>query len=453
MKKTSTLLSLLAFSLFGFAQAPTTGAPDPTDADTNVISLFSGAYTNVAVSTWRTDWSGGQLTDTTIDGNDMKKYYNMGVAGIETTGANLIDASEMTHINLDLWTADANLYKLKIVDFGADGIYSPANMGGDDSEHEVVFGTGDNKNEWINYQIPLTFFTGLTSKSHIAQFILVAEPFGTSTIYVDNIYFSKKPADAVPTTAASDPMEDSANVISMFCDKFTDVTVDTWKTPWSYATLEDIQIDGNNVKKYSAVAVIGVEAVGANLIDASEMDYFHISVFSPTFSAFKIKFVDWGADGAYAGGDDTEHELTFDGPAKGEWINYKIPMSDFTNLTNRNKLAQFIFVTETRGIPTLYVDNVYFSKDAAGSVSDAAGSGIRVYPNPATSLLNIDLSKGNFGIETVEIADIHGRTVQTTEVNSNQSALEINVQSLQSGVYFVNLKSNGAIYTQRIIIE
>ncbi|MCB9245047.1 MAG: T9SS type A sorting domain-containing protein [Flavobacteriales bacterium] len=453
MKKTVTLFSLMALASMGFAQAPTTGAPDPMDADSNVISLFSGAYTNVGVNSWRTDWSSGKLTDTTIDGNAMKKYYDMGVVGIETTGANLIDASEMTHINFDLWTSDASVFKIKLVDFGADGIYSPANMGGDDSEHELVLGTNDNKNEWINYQIPLTFFTGLTGKAHMAQYILVAEPFGTATVYIDNIYFSKRPADAMPTAAAADPTADAADVISMFCDKYTDVTVDTWRTPWSTATLEDIQIDGNNVKKYSAVGVIGVEAVGANLIDASEMDYFHISVFSPTFSAFKVKLVDWGADGGYAGGDDTEHELTFDAPAKGEWIDYKIAMSDFTGLTNRSKLAQFIFVAETRGIPTVYIDNVYFSKDATGSVSDAAQKGIRVYPNPATSTLNIDLNSFSAGIAKVEICDIHGRTVRTEDLGADQLTHSLDVSELKSGIYFVNMKSDGNIFTQRIVIE
>jgi hypothetical protein len=247
MKKTLTILGLSVLMSSAFAQAPTTGAPDPTADAADVISLFSGPYTNVAVNSWRTDWSSGVLTDTTIDGNDMKRYSSMGVAGIETTGANMIDASGMTHFNIDLWTSNATIFKLKLVDFGADGVYSPASAGGDDTEHELVFGIGDNKEKWISYNIPLTLFTGLAATSNMAQFILVAEPFGTAEIYVDNIYFSNTP-EAMPTTGAADPTDESADVISMFSDVYEDVAVNTWRTDWSSATLTEMDIDGNNVK-------------------------------------------------------------------------------------------------------------------------------------------------------------------------------------------------------------
>ncbi|MEN9345745.1 MAG: hypothetical protein RLZZ60_1214, partial [Bacteroidota bacterium] len=40
-----------------FAQTPSSAAPTPTSLAANVISLFSNAYTNVNVDTWRTSWS------------------------------------------------------------------------------------------------------------------------------------------------------------------------------------------------------------------------------------------------------------------------------------------------------------------------------------------------------------------------------------------------------------
>jgi len=452
MKKTFTLLSLLAIAGLGFAQAPTTGAPDPTADAAYVISLFSGVYTDVAVNTWRTDWSGGQLTDTTIDGNDMKRYSAMGVAGIETVGGNLIDASVMTHFNIDFWSANATVFKIKLVDFGADGVYSPANQGGDDSEHEYVFNTKDNPSEWISYHIPLSFFSGLTGTAHMAQYILVAEPFGSAEIYIDNVYFSNNGPMAEPTTAAADPTDDAADVISMFSDMYTDVTVDTWRTPWSAATLEDIMIGSNNVKKYSGVDVIGIEAVGANLIDASEMDYFNVDIWSADFSKFKIKLVDWGNDGAYDGGDDTEHELTFDNPETGKWVKYRIPMSDFTGLTNRDKLAQFILVAETRGIPTVYVDNMYFSKEVTGNVETASLNGIRMFPNPAQSVLNIDLQNATSDISSVEIRDLQGRVVMTRNIE-NDLQHSVDISLISSGIYVAILKGPEANFTQKIIIE
>lgn len=163
---------------------PTAAAPTPTLAAANVISMFSDAYTVVAVDTWRTDWSDAILEDVTIAGNAAKKYSALNFVGIETTTAP-IDASEMTHFHTDIWTGNATEFKIKLVDFGANGAYDG---GGDDVEHEIVI-ANPTQSEWVSLDIPLSQFTGLTTKSHIAQLIYSAAPAGSATVYVDNIYF------------------------------------------------------------------------------------------------------------------------------------------------------------------------------------------------------------------------------------------------------------------------
>ncbi len=55
-----------------------------------------------------------------------------------------------------------------------------------------------------------------------------------------------------------------------------------------------------------------------------------------------MKLVDFGADGAYGGGDDTEHEIIYSAPATETWISYDIPLTDFTGLVNTDHLAQLI---------------------------------------------------------------------------------------------------------------
>ena len=66
------------------AQTPTSAAPTPTSLSANVISLFSNAYTNVNVDTWRTVWSNATLEEILIQGNETKKYSNLDFVGIET---------------------------------------------------------------------------------------------------------------------------------------------------------------------------------------------------------------------------------------------------------------------------------------------------------------------------------------------------------------------------------
>ena len=162
---------------------PTVAAPTPTLPAANVISLFSGAYSNVPVDTWRTSWSSATFADVTVAGNATKEYSNLDFVGIETVN-NQINASAMTSVHLDVWSANFTSFSIKLVDFGADGAFG----GGDDKEHQLNF-PAPLQNQWISYDIPLASFTGLTTRQHLAQYILVAQPSGSAKVYVDNFYF------------------------------------------------------------------------------------------------------------------------------------------------------------------------------------------------------------------------------------------------------------------------
>lgn len=355
MKKITQTIFLLICS-FGFAQAPTDAPPVPSRDAANVISMFSNAYTNVGVDTWKTDWSAAALEDVSIAGNDLKKYTNLSFVGIETVGPNLIDAGDMIYFHVDIWTPNMTTFRIKLVDFGADGVFE----GTDNSEHEIAF-ESPAQNTWVSYDIPLANFTGLASKEHIAQLIFSGIPVGGGTVFIDNVYFTNQanniPTD--PTVAAPAPTLPQSDVISLFSNTYTNVPVDTWKTDWSDAVLEETQIEGNDVKKYSPLVFAGIETVTSQ-INASGMTKFNIDVWSPDFTVFKVKLVDFGADGAFGGGDDSEHEVTFNGPSQNTWVSYSIPLSDFTNLNSLEHISQLIIVG---GGAKVYVDNVYFSNE------------------------------------------------------------------------------------------
>ncbi|UJH90601.1 carbohydrate binding domain-containing protein [Antarcticibacterium sp. 1MA-6-2] len=310
---------------------PTEPSPDPTVAEDKVISLFSDVYTNVTVDTWRTEWSNASLEEITIDGNNVKKYSDLNFVGIETV-ASQIDVTAMTHLHVDIWTANATEFKIKLVDFGADAAFE----GGDDVEHEIVIANPTQK-EWFAIDIPLADFTGLTTKENIAQLLFVASPSGENTTYVDNVYFyNSSGISTEPVSAAPAPTRAESDVISLFSDAYTDVTVDTWRTGWSSATLEDISINGNAVKKYSGLNFVGVETVGTQ-INASEMEYFHTDVWTADATEIRIKLVDFGADGAFEGGDDVEHEITIANPQRNSWVSLDLALSDFTLLNQQGK--------------------------------------------------------------------------------------------------------------------
>lgn len=281
--------------------------------------------------------------------------------------------------------------------------------------------------------------------------IIVFPDFQTRTTdnvcYFDNITFSSGGTTlAEPTDAAPTPTKLAANVISMFSNAYTNVTVDTWRTGWSMATLTDMQVAGNDVKKYSALDFAGVEAVGANTINASTMDHFNIDVWTPNATTFKIKLVDFGANGTYQGGDDVEHELSFT-PTKETWNTLSIKMSDFTGLTTTSHIAQIIFVGVPTGTSVVYIDNVYFSK-AAASVSSFNSASVKMYPNPSVGSFTIESVKN---IENVTIMNSIGQVVLSSEVNSN--SFNFSNSNLAKGVYVVQVTIEGVVSTAKLIVE
>ncbi len=162
-------------------------APTPTLPAASVISLFSNAYSNRPVDKWSADWDRADLTNLNISGDDIKLYTNLVYAGIEFI-SNTVDATAMTHLHLDVWVPSGTTFKVKLVDFGANGIYG----GSDDSESELTFNAASSPalavGSWVGLEIPLAGFTGLAARSHLAQLVLSGD---TRTVYLDNLYFHR----------------------------------------------------------------------------------------------------------------------------------------------------------------------------------------------------------------------------------------------------------------------
>lgn len=174
--------------------APTIPAPVPARPAASVVSMFSGAYNDVPVDTWLTDWSVNfaNLTDFQVQGNAVKAYTNLVFAGIEFINPT-IDASAMTHFHIDVWLgAESSLFKVKFVDFGDDGRFGGTGDNAD-SEAEVSFSTAGDPplvpGSWVGLDIALDPLMGtgmLRSRKNLAQLILSGT---NNTAFVDNLYY------------------------------------------------------------------------------------------------------------------------------------------------------------------------------------------------------------------------------------------------------------------------
>lgn len=200
------------------APDPTKPAPTPPHPPGNVISLYSNAYPAAHVDAWSTSWDTATSFDLRIDGDDVKVYEfdNLGgfaqpYAAIEFANPVIdAEAAGMTHLHLDLWIPGAFWVKIKLVDFGSDGLYTsgstpqvtpcdPAAPEEDISQHEaqLLIDDPDVSGVWAQVDLPLSDFLSpdirgdcLRSTAHLAQLIIQVAN-GTEYAYVDNVYFYK----------------------------------------------------------------------------------------------------------------------------------------------------------------------------------------------------------------------------------------------------------------------
>lgn len=70
---------------------------------------------------------------------------------------------------------------------------------------------------------------------------------------------------------------------------------------------------------------------------------------------------------------------------------------------------------------------------------------VNTYPNPATEMAYIN---ANGTIKSMILTDISGRTIQHTS-NLNCNVIELNVRSLEAGVYFITVTTDSGVATQK----
>ena len=359
---------------------------DNVPAD-KVIALFSDPYTQINGVDYNPDW--GQETVYTTEaqdtGNDVIKLSNLDFQGIDFS-ANQKNLSAMNALHVNFRTPDeitaASEFKIKLVDFGADKAFG----GGDDSEHELVFGADSVpplvKDSWISLDVPLSSFTRLTSKAAVSQLVFGGSD-SLNTVYLDDIYFkgdgtadttsgsdtggSASPTSA-PARAAATPTHNSADVVSIFSDAYTNISDIDYNPGWGQSTvMTGVDIENNATLRYVNLNFQGID-FGQNVQDLSAMKSLHLDVWTPdnpeNGAQLKLKLVDFGVNGVFERGDDAEHEIVINANTapkltSGNWVGYDISLDDFSGLTSRKAVSQLV-ISGLSGLGTLFVDNVYF---------------------------------------------------------------------------------------------
>ena len=321
-------------------------APTPTRDASNVLSIFSDKYNNVPVEYYNGYWAPYQTTqgqaDININGDNIIKYSKFNFVGTQFAQPTL-NATQMTHLHIDVQvqntTGARNAFKLAINDFGADGVYG----GGNDSGQQLTITNPSLPNgNWVSFDLPLSSFTALTSRAHLAQIVLESAT-GITDILVDNIYFYSVPT--APSTAAPTPTIAAANVMSVFSDAYTNIAANL-NPNWGQTTaVTQVPVAGNNTLRYGGLNYQGIEfSANQNL---SAMTNLHLDYYSANSTSLRVFLISPGP---------VEKSKILMVPTTTGWNSIDIPMSVFSPVVLSN-VSQMKF----DGNGTIYLDNIYFN--------------------------------------------------------------------------------------------
>jgi serine protease AprX len=93
--------------------------------------------------------------------------------------------------------------------------------------------------------------------------------------------------------------------------------------------------------------------------------------------------------------------------------------------------------------------SMIISYDTNAGTGENAYNSFKVYPNPATDMININYGDAAPAAGKVTLYDLQGRQVKSF----NQLVTAIDVNDLSSGLYMLNIEHNGNIESQKVIIK
>lgn len=327
---------------------PVAAAPTPPSRTaSDVISIFSGAYTNITGVDYNPNWGQGTVTTTiNVAGNPTLKYANLNYQGTDFSG-NPQNVSSMQFMHIDYWTANSTTLNVSII--------SPGPV---EKAKALTVPTNGN---WSSIDIPLADF------SPVALANLIQLKFdGNGDIYLDNIYFYKTGAPATEPTAAAPtpPSRAAGDVVSIFSGAYTNISGVDYNPNWGQGTVTTtINVAGNPTLKYANLNYQGTDFSG-NAQNVSAMQFLHIDYWTANSTALNISIISPGP---------SEKAKALTVPTNGSWKSVDIALSDFSPPVNLASIIQLKF----DGNGDIFLDNIYFYKTASGG----GGSGTRIETN------------------------------------------------------------------------
>jgi hypothetical protein len=100
---------------------------------------------------------------------------------------------------------------------------------------------------------------------------------------------------------------------------------------------------------------------------------------------------------------------------------------------------------------------IRLSSDYTGGLNENTFvNSVSVYPNPAVSTANVSFNLKNNANVDITVTDVTGKVVYSNTLSNvvagNQKVV-INTESLNNGIYMVNIISNGSKTTEKFVVK
>ena len=334
---------------------------DITQDNSGLVTITpSGESANV----FEINLGDGSEIVTLNSGESTEKIYSEGSYTISITAYNIVgDSTEVSQTlvvsflapqNLEVGIEnDASISKQVNVTATADFATTYEFYSGEPGVEQPVATANIGDGISYGYQTPGVYSVRVVAKGGAIETTEYAVDFEVTEIVF--------PLSAAPTP----PNRNDFDVVSVFSDHYTDVTLNELPTSWSSTSFEATTIGSDNIWKLTSLDFLGIVTNYDTGIDVSEMEKLHIDYWLPEGSTNEllVKIVN-----TVDGGEDVE---SLGAPQGGSWQSIEIDLSAFDDgdLANKEKITQLLI--DSDGVtPVAYIDNFYFYRESTTSTFD-----------------------------------------------------------------------------------
>lgn len=194
--------------------------------------------------------------------------------------------------------------------------------------------------------------------------------------------------------APEQPVRNPEDVISIFSDAYTDITVDTFSAPFDDSDVQEVTIDGNPALQIDFNNFLAID-FQSNRQDASEMTHFHMDFWTGETDlvgkVFNSKFSQWGGTSEEVSAFELNINTgTTPAIESGTWVTIDVPISNFTGDLTRDDIAQFLI---TSNLDVVFVDNLYLYREGDVDEPDIDAFGLLSPPDGTSLTLSGDASQ------------------------------------------------------------